>query len=787
MRIFTSLLAALALQLTWAQSGTVVIDASHPLHKVSPDFFGLMTEEINHSYDGGLYAELVQNRSFRDDANLAHWAPVGGATIQQGQGEPAPFATVNAPAGGGISNDGYFGVPAKPGEQLHLRLIGRAAHGATVHVYVESKTGEICAGSRPLMLGKSWQSFEDSLAVHGNAPFTDGRIVVASASPSTFDLRYVSVIPPTFHGRTNGNRPDLMAALAGLRPSFLRLPGGNYLEGRTLKDFFPWKQTLGDPADRPGHWGPWGYRSSDGMGLLEFLEWCEDLHMSPLLAVYAGYALDGTYVKPGPDLEPIVNSALEEIEFVAGSPNTKLGRIRAKLGHPRPFPLTYVEVGNEDWFDRSGSYDARFAQFFKAIRASYPNLEIIATTPVRSAVPDLVDDHFYRSAAAMARDEHHYDFVDRNGPKVFVGEWASMEGRPTPSLQAALGDAAWLIGMERNSDLVLMEAYAPLLVNVNRGAAQWGTNLIGYDANSVVLSPSYYVQALFAQTAGDEALPVSIDIPEGPKAQVFQKGRAGLATYRTQAEYKDFSITGPSGDLYNKPFTADDPDWTRLGGTWHVTDGVLTQTGNERLSQMLIGSRDWTDYTIHVKARKISGQEGFIVVFYNADGYSCQWDVGGWNNTRSAVQILSPGDQVELPLKNEPIEAGRWYDLSVSLKGNLATCYLDGNLMGTAVLQVPPVPAVHVGAVRNTRTGEVSIRAVNLSDSPFSLRFKILGIHKGKSRVKAWVLSGAPGDQNTIDAPDHIAPRREDWQFTGDTLDRVLPPHSLSVWQVKGN
>jgi alpha-N-arabinofuranosidase len=244
------------------------------------------------------------------------------------------------------------------------------------------------------------------------------------------------------------------------------------------------------------------------MGLLEFLEWCEDLHIQPVLAVYAGYSLKQEHVNPGPDLQPYVDEALEEIEYVTGDAKTKWGARRAADGHPDPFPLTYVEIGNEDAFDHSKSYDGRFTQIHDAIKAKYPKLQLIATTKVTSRTPDLYDDHYYRSAADFEGDTHHYDNKDRHGPKIFVGEWATTEGQPTPNLNAALGDAAWMTGLERNSDLVVMASYAPLLVNVNMNpkAWQWGTNLIGYDALTSYGSPSYYAQQMFYGNVGDKVL-----------------------------------------------------------------------------------------------------------------------------------------------------------------------------------------------------------------------------------------------------------------------------------------
>jgi alpha-N-arabinofuranosidase len=309
-----------------------------------------------------------------------------------------------------------------------------------------------------------------------------------------------------------------MQKMADMQPKFLRFPGGNFLEGDLFATRFPWKETLGPLEERPGHPGCWKYRASDGMGLLEFLEWCEDLKMEPLLAVYAGYTLKGDHMDAGPFLKPFVDEALEEIEYVTGGVNTKWGAVRAKDGHPAPFKLRYVEIGNEDGFDASHSYDGRFTQFYDAIKAKYPQLQLISTvggkdglgsrTPIKSRVPQAYDEHYYRNAWEMEEDAAHYDNYDRNSPKIFVGEWATREGSPTPNMNAALGDAAWMTGMERNSDHVIMSCYAPLFVNVNPGAMQWSADLIGYDALNSYGSPSYYAQQMFTTNVGDKVVPM---------------------------------------------------------------------------------------------------------------------------------------------------------------------------------------------------------------------------------------------------------------------------------------
>ncbi|HEY1922963.1 MAG TPA: alpha-L-arabinofuranosidase C-terminal domain-containing protein, partial [Tepidisphaeraceae bacterium] len=505
-----------------ADPGNLTVDLQNPTHKVSPIFYGLMTEEINHSYDGGLYAELIQNRIFQDSAKQPiHWELIktAGADGDMSLDTSDPInstaltrslkITVNATGAGqsiGAANEGFWGIPVHPATEYRASFYAKSAAGLSgpLTVEIQSKDGNTiyATGSVP-QVSSQWKQYELTLKTKDAAPTATGRFVISASGTGTLWLNLVSLFPPTFNHRPNGNRIDLMQLLGDLHPAFLRFPGGNYLEGDTVAERFEWKNTIGPLEDRPGHQGPWRYRSSDGMGLLEFLEWCEDLHMQPLLAVYAGYSLRHIHVNTGHDLEPFVQDALDEIEYCTGDASTRWGAERVKDGHAAPFDIRFVEVGNEDLFDRPGNYDGRFAQFYDAIKSKYPNLQLIATAPVQSRKPDVIDDHYYRSHTAMERDVHHYDKTDRNGPRIFVGEWATTEGRPTPNFGAALADAAWLTGLERNSDVVIMNCYAPLLVNVNVNASQWGTNLIGYNALTSFGSTSYEAQKIFAQNMGD--------------------------------------------------------------------------------------------------------------------------------------------------------------------------------------------------------------------------------------------------------------------------------------------
>jgi alpha-N-arabinofuranosidase len=524
-----ALAAAAAMPLAVAQSShaqqpSLTIRVDHPTAKVSPRQYGLMTEEINFSYDGGIYPELVRDRTLgKDWQALAHWTMVSAGdsvvkvsvdahdgpsqAIDRSLKVQIAKASESSPAG--VQNDGYWGMAVRPNWTYTGSFYARTdATGLPIKIsLVNDNTGEAAAIATVAGVSGEWKQYKYTLKTGPNvAASANNHLQLTTTRPATIWFDLVSLFPPTYHDRKGGNRIDLMEKLAAMHPAFLRLPGGNYLEGDHIKERFEWKKTIGPWTERPTHPSPWHYRSSDGMGLLEFLQWCEDLKMEPVLAVYAGYSMAQEHVNPGPDLEPYIQDALDEIEYVVGGPDTKWGAERAKNGHPAPFPLHFIEIGNEDFFDRSGSYEGRFAQYYKAIKQKYPDLQLIATMPVKNTKPDVLDEHFYMSAEQSFGDASHYDHTDRNGPKIFVGEWATREGDPTPNLQAALGDAAWMTGMERNSDIVIMASYAPLFVNVNAGAMQWPTDLIGYNPLSSYGSPSYYAQQMFSTHLGNEVV-----------------------------------------------------------------------------------------------------------------------------------------------------------------------------------------------------------------------------------------------------------------------------------------
>jgi alpha-L-arabinofuranosidase len=561
-----------------AQSGspvTLQIRADQITAKMPPTFHGLMTEEINYAYEGGLYAELIRNRNFKetvperrnrqnpsqsipakDAKELVHWSLVQerGGTGQMALDTTAPLntavpaslkLTVSQASGEqrvGIANDGFWGIPVKPNTTYKAMFYAKASAGFAggVTLSIVSNDGTtVAARAQVAKIGEGWQKYETTLTTGNVKTSAENKFVLSTNRPGTVWFGFVSLFPPTYKNRVNGFRQDLMELLAAMKPEFLRFPGGNYLEGNTFDTRFAWKKTIGPIEERPGHMNDgWGYWSSDGMGLLEFLGWCEDLGMEPVLAVYAGFSLRGQKVKAGPELDAFVKEALEEIEYVTGDASTTWGARRAKDGHPAPFKLRYVEIGNEDFLDRErGSYDGRYTAFFDAIKAKYPELQVIESAGftanlVSTRTPDLYDDHYYRGSDEMVSRSNEYESRRRGGSKVFVGEWATRVGSPTPNMEAAIGDAANMAGLERNADLVMMHCYAPLFVNVNPGAMQWSSDLIGYDALTSYGSPAYWAQQMFANHHGDSVVSFTVaNVPakEWQPAPRRQGGPPGAA------------------------------------------------------------------------------------------------------------------------------------------------------------------------------------------------------------------------------------------------------------------
>lgn len=515
------------------------VDAATRGVDVGPHLYGLFFEDINHAADGGLYGEMVRNRGFEAGrtpegcrmenghvVNPKGWKQAyspdpleGWKALHEGYGEDVSLEVVTdrplTPANpaslrmtiravgttrGGVVNEGWWGMALKKGADYRLRLHARAENfTGPLTVSLETIDRQVAARAEFSNLTADWQRFD---AVLRSAFNTNGaRLVIGVAATGTVWLDMVSLFPAdTFKGRPNGMRADVAQMLADLKPGFLRFPGGCIVEGVTLENRVQWKKTLGDIADRPGHWNLWNYPTTDGLGFHEYLQFCEDIGAAPMYIANVGMSCQARAFEhvEGSALDPYLRETLDALEYANGPATSTWGAARAAAGHPAPFNIRYVGIGNENG---GPVYHANYQRFFDAIKAAYPGVLTIACQkdPAMGKI-EIFDEHFYSPPEFFLGQTGRYDAYDRKGPRVFVGEFATVHkggmagGRPT--LLAAVAEAAFMTGMERNADIVTMASYAPLLANVND--QRWNPDLIYYDASRVFGTPSYHVQKLFA-------------------------------------------------------------------------------------------------------------------------------------------------------------------------------------------------------------------------------------------------------------------------------------------------
>ncbi len=491
-------------------SARISVQVDKPGHRIPATLWGIFFEDINCSVDGGVYAEMVRNRSLENSDKPEYWKLVTKGT---GKGETSvslenpmnsdplsernqrslrlSVANTDASNPVGVANEGYWGMALQQGAAYELSFNARCADGFTgpVTIELQKPDGTVCARETMTGLKSDWKAFHATLSSDATEP--NAHLVLSVSSPGTVWFDMVSLFPKQTW-KNSGLRPDLMNKLAGLKPSFVRFPGGCWVEGDTMKYSYRWKETIGDLSQRRTQYNLWQYNATHGVGFHEYLQMCEDLGATPLFVINCGMSHKETV--PLDEMGPYVQDALDAIEYCNGPVTSRYGALRAKNGHPAPFNLKYMEIGNENGGD---AYHQRWELFYRAIRAKYPDIHLIANVwggyPT-NFLPELVDEHYYNSPEFFIQRAGMYDSYDRKGPKVYIGEYAVTQGCGQGNLRAAIGEAAFMTGIERNSDVVQMASYAPLFANVNY--KKWNPDLICYDSARSYGLPSYYVQQL---------------------------------------------------------------------------------------------------------------------------------------------------------------------------------------------------------------------------------------------------------------------------------------------------
>ncbi len=769
-----------------AGSAKISVAVDKPGHKIAPTLWGIFFEDINLSADGGIYPELVRNRSFEDGEKPDNWklsnAPDGGSEMAVDSSRPLnPLnrrsLRVNVRGGCALENEGYWGMNFVQSDRYAFKLAARAMDGfnGRLRVKLLSASGKELAGGEISELTRDWKYYALDLTPGSSDP--SGRLQIQLSGTGTVFLDMVSLTPKKTW-KNHGLRIDLAESLEAMKPSFVRFPGGCWVEGEDMAHMYQWKKTIGNVDARTPLWNIWGYNATHGLGYHEYLQLSEDLGAEPLFCVNVG--MSHREVVPLDQMGQWVQDALDAVEYANGPVTSFWGSQRAKNGHPAPFNLRYLEIGNENG---GQAYRERWALFVKAIKQKYPDLQLIANHwqgGYPSDPPaDIVDEHYYNTPEFFMQQAHRYDNYDRKGPKIFVGEYAVTRNGGKGNLRAAIGEAAFMTGIERNSDVVVMAAYAPLFVNVNH--RKWNPDLINFDSSRWYGLPGYYVQKLFSEHRGDVTLPTAVET-----AMVEEKpptGCIGVGTWNTQAEFKDIKVSAPDGKiLFASDFSQGSDGWKFLGGgSWKTQDGALRQTAEREFVRALAGDKSWTDYTLELKARKIAGREGFLILFHiNDDEDRVWWNIAGWNNTQHAVEL----DETVDP-KRGTVESGRWYDIRVEVAGTRVKCWFDGRLVHDLKNPRSTTRGMFASATKDNRSGEVILKVVNAAPTPTETAVKLSGIKKLAAAQAIVLTSDDPKDENSLEQPTKVSPKTESLSVSGPEFRHTFPGNSLTVLRLK--
>ena len=526
---------------TQAQQHVMTVDVSKSTARINPAMYGIFFEDINFGADGGLYAELIKNRSFEFPQPLVGWVPFGEVTVTDENPcfdrNPHYIRMVNDGRllRTGLDNEGYRGIGLKKGEEYRFSVYTRTPETKSMKLSVEfvNSNGQNLLKKEIEINGADWQKQTIVL----KSPFTDAhaRLRIVLLTKGTVDMDHISLFPVnTWKKRENGLRADLAQALYDLNPGVFRFPGGCIIEGNSLATRYQWKNSVGPIENRPLNENRWNYTfqhkafpdyfQSYGLGFYEYFLLSEDLGAEPLPVVSCGLSCqyESNEVVPLNELDPYVKDALDLIEFANGPVTSEWGKVRAEMGHPEPFGLKMIAVGNEQWGE---VYPERLEVFMKAIRAQYPDIQIIGSSgpsasgnhfdylwpEMKRLDVDLVDEHYYMPPEWFFANAARYDNYDRKGPKVFAGEYASHD-HPTGKANnflAALSEAAFMTGLERNADVVRLATYAPLFAHVD--AWQWNPDLIWFDNLRLMRTPNYYVQQMYGMNAGTDVLSLQMN------------------------------------------------------------------------------------------------------------------------------------------------------------------------------------------------------------------------------------------------------------------------------------
>ncbi len=862
---------------------TLAVDASNAVHEISDMLYGIFIEDINFAADGGLYAELIQNRSFEftslASGNEKHaWKNVGEVTANVVKDDADGCLNANNPnymvientsdAPAGIANTGFLdGMAVAQDAEYLFSIYARGIDGYSGAIYVELLSGTDVIASKTIdTITADWVKY--NLSLTSSATATKNVSLQVTINNGSVAVDMVSLFPKdTFKGRENGLRQDLAEKLEALNPTFLRFPGGCVIEGVTLDAAYDWKDSIGVGSDGEpllfnGTYGDVAARRqgqniwtderatndkypsfmSYGLGFYEYFLLAEDIGAIGVPVINCGLCCMGQGNGTGPavgtdEFMQYVQDALDLVEFCRGDASTKWGAVRAAMGHEAPFELKYIGIGNEQWGSNFFQHYKAFVDAFVQAKTEQPELfdgvELIFSAGVDdgdsgidyikayaeadrwlAANPDknisdfagAIDHHYYNDPAWFFNhtdyyDEKNYSRSSENmagtkfggGIQVFLGEYAAQSN----TLRAALAEAAYMTGLERNGDIVRMAAYAPLFGNLT--ALHWAPDLIWFNNHESTCSINYYVQQAFACNAGTELLSSTLtgaDIEDDTLS-----GRVGVGTWNTSVTFDNLKIVdnATGAVLAEEDFSSNNfsERWITVSdGRWAVLDGELIQSSattntnlyNNTGTAAYFGEPGWTNYTYTVEATKNGGQEGFLIPFAVRDNKNNYfWNIGGWGNTVSCLQQVNENaksGQLSGTVKNCRIEVGKKYSLRVVVTDTNIKCYIDDELYVDYNLP-ETTNAESYQVVSMDDAGDIIIKLVNVTDTPktFAIDLKDAGTLAPVADLDL-VAGTSMANDNVLGKPEAVTLQKLTVNNISSQFNYTVPMYSVSVLRI---
>ncbi|MGN0183233.1 MAG: alpha-L-arabinofuranosidase C-terminal domain-containing protein [Candidatus Ornithomonoglobus sp.] len=762
--------------------------------RLSPlgDFYGIFFEDINHAADGGLYAEMIRNRSFEfspiDNPSyngLTAWTeyePQGtrvslsirnDAYADAANPHYLVMAVETDGAAAGVKNEGYnSGLPLYGGKEYNFSMRARAAEGTEITAAIVSADGKVY-DSADFMLTDKWTDY--SVVFKSTEDDFSARLLLSMKKSGKAYFDFVSLFPKdTYKERENGLRRDLAELLADLKPRFMRFPGGCLVHDGSLNknerdSCYRWKSTLGDIKSRPARRSNWRYNQTLGLGYYEYFLFCEDIGAEPLPVLPAGYNPHSRQGVPFDELGEWIDDALDLIEFANGDSKTEWGAKRAELGHPEPFNLKYIAVGNEEV--GQGFFD-RYDYFHKAIKGKYPDIKIINSAgpfnhgseydkgwaSARKNGSDIIDEHYYMSPEWFIANYHRYDNFSEEDTKVFLGEYASWDN----NYYSALAEAAYMTGLENNAHAVALVCYAPLLCNAQY--TNWAPDMIWFDNHRAYGSANYYVQKLFMNNLPTQLLRTQKEGFDKLNMLGTEKicGGIELAADGCSAEFYDIKITdSETGDIKT------------------YDDLSFTNGGSAAVDEIISGH-----YTIELTAKRLSGDLGFKLTFAKtAERKKHVWSIGGWQNQDCIIDKFE-GHASCLTQSRFSVETGIEYKLKLVVDGRMLKTYINGELWNDIEDKRLIQEELYYTAGIDDNTGDIIVKAVNVNDTPTKGIIEIPFIESITGSVSELYGYGK-NDENSFEEPRKVYPIDSDIKADKSSFEFEFKPMSVSVFRIK--